>query len=195
MYNINCLYLLRHVSAFIHHHKGFYSNVLKPDGYDTNICIIKIQCIVIILQPCLYMSVTLTQCMCSYSSAWLMLFYLTVTHKHLLPVPWSKLVNGCVGRVTWCVVLFRRNLVIYSIIWLTCSIPVAWQSKAWVCSRSFAGIAGSNPTGKFISCERCVLSSRVLLVVGPITRPEEFFLLWCVWVWSWSPYDEETLAH
>jgi hypothetical protein len=31
-------------------------------------------------------------------------------------------------------------------------IPVAARSKAWVCGRSFAGIAGSNPTGGMDVC-------------------------------------------
>jgi hypothetical protein len=32
------------------------------------------------------------------------------------------------------------------------SIPVAAQSKAWVCGRSLAGISGSNPTGGMDTC-------------------------------------------
>jgi hypothetical protein len=31
-------------------------------------------------------------------------------------------------------------------------IPVAARSKAWVCVRSLAGIAGSNPTGGMDVC-------------------------------------------
>jgi len=31
-------------------------------------------------------------------------------------------------------------------------IPVAVRSKAWVCGRSFAGVAGSNPTGSMDIC-------------------------------------------
>jgi hypothetical protein len=38
----------------------------------------------------------------------------------------------------------------------------------------------------FVYCECCVLSGRGLCV-GPITRPEESYRVWCVWVWSWSP--------
>jgi hypothetical protein len=44
------------------------------------------------------------------------------------------------------------------------------------------------------SCEWCVLSGRDFCV-GLITRPEEFYRKWCVWVWSWSLDNEETLAH
>jgi hypothetical protein len=43
-------------------------------------------------------------------------------------------------------------------------IPVAASSKAWVCGRSLAGIAGSNPAGAwiFVSCELFVVSYRSL---------------------------------
>ena len=49
-------------------------------------------------------------------------------------------------------------------------IPVAAWSRAWVCGRSLAGIAGLNPTGGLdvSSCERCVLSVRDLCVGSPI---------------------------
>jgi hypothetical protein len=74
-------------------------------------------------------------------------------------------------------------------------IPVAARSKAWVCGRSLARILGSNPTGGWMSvcCECCVRSGRGPCV-GLITRPEESYRLWCVWVWSWS-LDNGALAH
>jgi hypothetical protein len=61
-------------------------------------------------------------------------------------------------------------------------IPVAARSKAWVCGRSLAGIVGSNPAGAWmsVSCECCVSGKG--LRVGPITRPEESYRLWCVFV-------------
>ena len=37
------------------------------------------------------------------------------------------------------------------------SIPVATQSKEWVCSRSLSGIVGSNPPGAWIFCLLSVL--------------------------------------
>jgi hypothetical protein len=60
-------------------------------------------------------------------------------------------------------------------------IPVAVRSKARVCGRSLAWIAGSNPAGTLLSlcCECCVLSGRGLCDL-PITRPEESYRLWCV---------------
>ena len=75
------------------------------------------------------------------------------------------------------------------------SVPVAARSKEWVCSRSPAEIAGSNPAGGMdFCCECCVLLGRGLCV-GLITRPEESYQLWCAWVWSWIPDNEEILAH
>jgi len=57
---------------------------------------------------------------------------------------------------------------------------VAVRSKAWVCSSSLAGTAGSNPVrGMDVCCECCVLSGRGLCV-GLITGVEESYRLWCV---------------
>ena len=61
--------------------------------------------------------------------------------------------------------------------------------KAWVCGRSLAGIVGSNPAECMNVCllqMLCVVS----LCVGLITRPEECYRMWCVWVRSWSPVGE-----
>ena len=51
---------------------------------------------------------------------------------------------------------------------------MAARSKAWVCGRSLAGIAGSNSAGGIdvLSCECCVLSCRILCV-GLVTPAEE----------------------
>ena len=59
-------------------------------------------------------------------------------------------------------------------------IPVAALSKAWVCGLSLAGISASNPAGCMgASCECFLLSGRGLCD-GPIPRPEESYLVWCV---------------
>jgi hypothetical protein len=59
-------------------------------------------------------------------------------------------------------------------------IPVAARAKAWVCGRSLARIAGSNLAwGADVSCERCVLSGRVLCD-GLFTRQEKSYQVWCV---------------
>jgi hypothetical protein len=47
----------------------------------------------------------------------------------------------------------------YNII-MTLPLPMAARSKAWVCGRSNAGMAGLNPAGRveLCSCECCVVS-------------------------------------
>jgi len=45
-----------------------------------------------------------------------------------------------------------------------------------------------------VPCEFCVLSG-IDLCVALITRPEESHRVRCVWVWSWSVGNEETLTH
>jgi hypothetical protein len=69
-------------------------------------------------------------------------------------------------------------------------IPVAARSKAWVL-RPLAGW-DLNPARsmKSVSCECCVLSGRGPCV-GPITRTEESYRVWCVWVWSRNLNNEE----
>jgi len=68
-------------------------------------------------------------------------------------------------------------------------IPVSARSKAWVCDRSLAGIAGCIPPGvwMFVFCECCVLSVRGLWI-WMITRPEESYRVLCVqWLWTPNP--------
>jgi len=71
-------------------------------------------------------------------------------------------------------------------------VSAAARSRARVCSRLLAGIAGSNPAGAWmsVSYECCVLSGRGLRD-GLITRPEESYRVWYVWVWSWILDSEE----
>jgi hypothetical protein len=45
-----------------------------------------------------------------------------------------------------------------------------------------------------VFCECCVLSGKVLCI-GPITRPEEYYRLLCVWVWLWILDNVEAVAH
>jgi hypothetical protein len=59
-------------------------------------------------------------------------------------------------------------------------IPVAAQSKAWVCGLSLAGIAGSNPAGSMNVCLLCCVLSVRGLCDGPITRQEEPYQVWYV---------------
>ena len=61
----------------------------------------------------------------------------------------------------------------------TLAIALAERSKVRVCSRSLAGIAGSNPaTGMDVSCECCVLSGRGIRD-KPILLSEESYRLCC----------------
>ena len=70
-------------------------------------------------------------------------------------------------------------------------VPVAARSKAYVWGRSPAAILGSNPTGGH-GC-LSVLSGRGLCD-ELITRPEEYYRVWCVVVcdletsWKWRPW-------
>jgi len=70
------------------------------------------------------------------------------------------------------------NVAVYSI-----PTPVAARSKTWVYGHSLAGIAGLNPAGTwmYVSSDCCILSGRCLCD-GPITRSEESYRTWCVWV-------------
>ena len=75
--------------------------------------------------------------------------------------------------------------------------PVAARSKAWVCGRSPTEIVGSNPNGEHgrLSVVSAVCCAGRGLCDELITRPEESYWLWCVWVWLWSLDNEEALAH
>jgi len=53
--------------------------------------------------------------------------------------------------------------------------PLSSRSRAWVCSRSLAGIAGSNPAGDMEACRECCVLSGRDLCVRLITSPEESY--------------------
>jgi len=58
-------------------------------------------------------------------------------------------------------------------------IPVGERSKMWVCDRSLAGIAGSNPAGVMnVCCGCCKLLGTGK--VGPMTRPGHLYQLRCI---------------
>jgi hypothetical protein len=57
---------------------------------------------------------------------------------------------------------------------------VAARFKVWVCGRSLAGAAGSNPAGAWIAVSsECRVLSRRDLCYGLITRPQESLRDWC----------------
>jgi len=58
---------------------------------------------------------------------------------------------------------------------------MAARSKTWVCGRWPTEIVGSNPAVGMDACLLWVLSGRGLCD-GPITRPEESYRLWCVFI-------------
>ena len=112
-------------------------------------------------------------------------FFVSLCTWKYLPVRFQ---TSCLNRVS----IWPASIITNS---CTSADPVAARSKAWVCVPSLAGIAGSNTTGDMGGCcECCVLSGRGLCV-GLITRTEESHRLWCVWVWSWIPDNDEALAH
>jgi hypothetical protein len=53
-----------------------------------------------------------------------------------------------------CATELVRYMIIFTAMCLLLPIPVVARSKAWVCDRLVAGIAGSNPAGAwmFVSC-------------------------------------------
>ena len=67
------------------------------------------------------------------------------------------------------------------------------QSKARVCGRSLAGIAGSNPAGTWTSVMSVVLSGRGLCD-GPIPLQEESYRLLCVIVLCINLQNKAVLA-
>jgi hypothetical protein len=75
-------------------------------------------------------------------------------------------------------------------------VPEGELYKVWVCGRLLSGIAGSNSAADVDVCLYfSVVCSGRCLCVGLITRPEESYRLWCVWVRSWRIDIEEVLAH
>ena len=59
-------------------------------------------------------------------------------------------------------------------------VPVVAPSKAYVCGFYLVGIAGSSPVGDMDACRECFVLSGRGPCDGPMTRPEEFYRLWCV---------------
>jgi hypothetical protein len=59
-------------------------------------------------------------------------------------------------------------------------VPAALRSTAYVCGHSLAEIVGSNPSGGMDVCLLCCVMSGRGLCDELITRPEEYYRLWCV---------------
>ena len=110
--------------------------------------------------------------------------------RKISPIPGfdPRTVQPVVSRYTdWAV-----YILLYSNVHM--SIPAAVRSKAWGPAARLLGlrvrILPRGWTSVFYEC--CVLSSRCLCV-GLITRPEDSFRVWCVWVWLSSLDIEEAL--
>jgi len=72
---------------------------------------------------------------------------------------------------------------------------VAVRSKALLCSRSLAGIVGSNPSGGMVMCVLqvlCVVRKRSLSGWSLVQRSPT--KCGCVWGWSWKPDPLDSLA-
>ena len=77
----------------------------------------------------------------------------------------------------------RRKLIEKNILGkVTALLPVTARSKAWVCCRALGAIVGSNPAGGMDVFRECCVLSGTGLCDGLITRPEESYRVWCVWV-------------
>jgi len=117
------------------------------------------------------------------ASAWHWFHFLpfTVVARHserwcCKPVQWT-VTAVVVCRVMHCM----HYKIFYSCIAVRQPVPVAARSKTWVCGRSLAAIAGSNPTGGMNVCVLWVLCVVRSFCEGPIPRPEESYRV-CLYV-------------
>jgi hypothetical protein len=85
---------------------------------------------------------------------------------------WNHIKRYLYAGCTFCSVCIHVKLTIYR----TVPIPVAARSKVCICGCSLLGLRVRILPGlwKSVSCDRCVLSGRVIYV-GPITHPEKSY--------------------
>ena len=101
--------------------------------------------------------------------------------RHTTSMKLNRLKKFVSRTPIWLVQIFNKIAISYYR-QRTVPIPVAERSKASVCGRSLAEIAGSNTAGDMdVCCECCVISGKDLCD-GPIPRPEKPYRLWCVFV-------------
>jgi hypothetical protein len=113
-----------------------------------------------------------------------------------------SLCNGTSLKCATCETKDGKNLLtsVTDVLAYRGQIPVAARSKARICGHLFVGIAVSNTAEGMsvclfvVSVVCCVLSGKGLCG-GPILYPEGSYCIWCVWAWSWSFDNDETLAH
>jgi len=80
-----------------------------------------------------------------------------------------------------CIPITQLLMFIELLVYKYCSNTYIHLFWTWVFDHAFFGIAGSNSTGVMNVCLLCVLLGGGSCV-GLITRPEESYRLWCVWV-------------
>jgi hypothetical protein len=104
----------------------------------------------------------------------------------------DTVMNGISIQIRWLPMPTTNHVWWYFIncVWLLSEVGLSNGRSQW--SKAWVRI----PPGAWmsVSCKCCVLSDRGLFV-GLITRPEGSYRVLCVWVWSWSLHNEETLAH
>jgi hypothetical protein len=111
----------------------------------------------------------------------------------LVPVYVSVMISETAVSVwTQMYVLTVMNAVLYSTQGLSPVQPCIWGGSV---AARLLGLCVRIPQWAWISvsCECCVLSGRGLCV-WLITRPEESYRIWSVWMWSWSLDMGEALA-
>jgi hypothetical protein len=98
----------------------------------------------------------------------------------------------------WCVIMVLCDNIFVIYFWtLSISQSQCPRGLGRGCAAArLLGLRVRNPPRAWMSvcCECCMLSGRGPYV-GMITRLEELYWVWCVWVWSWSLYNEEAVAN
>jgi len=117
---------------------------------------------------------------------------LTSKRRQLLGDTDNKMNRSFLGKRKWRMmkytILFHRSNTL---------IPVALRSKAWglrlLAYRDF-GFESWQGHGwlSLVSVVRCQVQVSCNEI---ISRPEESYRVWCVWVWSWSLDNEDALVH
>ena len=96
----------------------------------------------------------------------------------------------------WRIIIIIIIIIIINYYYLYCRSQWPRGLRRWSAAARFMGLRIWIPPGawKSVSCECCVLSV-ICLCAGLITRPEESYRVWYIWVWSWRLNNEKALAH
>ena len=79
---------------------------------------------------------------------------------------------------------------------LVCCVVCRFWLRCSSAAPRLLGLRIRIPSGAWMSAsfECCMLLGRCLCI-GLITRPEESYRMWCVWMWLWILENEEALVH